>query len=112
MDEKKTTTDEVTIYGQSCEYKQRILWRNQRKEIEKAVGLAIKDASTVPTIVKILFGGTTITLASAIIYIAYRQDSPWSPTTSIPLFSFEHEPSSMPKEYFLVKKLNNTSWNS
>ena len=61
-----------------------------RKEIEKAVGLAIKDASTVPTIVKILLGGTTITLASAIIYIAYRQNSPWSPKKSIPLISGEY----------------------
>jgi hypothetical protein len=76
-----------------------------RKEIEKAVGSAIKEASTIPTIFKIFSGGTIIILTSSIIYTAYRQDIPWSPKKSLPLFSGEYEPLMMPKHYFSRKKI-------
>jgi energy-coupling factor transporter ATP-binding protein EcfA2 len=76
-----------------------------RKEIEKAVGSAIKEASTVPTIFKIFSGGTIIILTSSIIYTAYRQGIPWSPKKSLPLLSGEFEPLMKPKKYFPRNKI-------
>jgi hypothetical protein len=76
-----------------------------RKEIEKAVSSAIKDASTFPTIFKIFSGGTIIILTSSIIYKAFRQDIPWSPKKSLTLFSGEYELYIKPKKYFSRNKI-------
>jgi hypothetical protein len=71
-----------------------------RKEVEKALIIGIQESANIPLTYKLLFGSITAGFISAIGYIAYTQNLPWSVKKSARIIAVNFEPKEIPKNYF------------